>query len=741
MDAQDRKFLDRLKATFRAEAEEHIQAISAGVVELEKDSSPEKRAERIEIVFREAHSLKGAARSVGFKDVEAVCHSLESAFAVLKDNSIALSPRLCDLILKTLDVIARLVGASGENGSVEDRAAVSELIRELAFASEGVGTDAGKEEEKPSESPTIPTSAAKAEAQAPGGAAPVDTVRIPAARLDALLLQAEELVLAKIAASQRVADAQGLARSLASLRVETERRDDRRASSGNRLDAIENGAGALVRSLEGDFRSIRRMVDEHLEAMKKAAMLPVASLTAAFPKMVRDLAREQGKEIDLVVLGQGIEIDKRVLEELKAPLLHLVRNCVDHGIRVPAQRVERGKPPSGAITISFAALDSRRAEVIVSDDGEGIDVERVREAAIRSGVAPREAVERMDPDEALSLVFRSGISTSPIITDLSGRGLGLAIVREKVEKLGGTVSVETHAHGGTTFRLVVPLTLATFRGVLVRACDQVFALPTINVERAVRVSRSEMETIENRKTIRVEGQMLPLVRLSDALGRPFRPGQPTRSEALGPSDHLYAVILSLGDKRIAFEVDEILDELQIMVKNLGKQLKRVRYVAGATVLGSGDLALVLNVSDLMKSAVQAAASAQPTGGVEGPPSEKGRVLVAEDSITSRMLLKNILVAAGYQVTTAVDGADAYEKARAGEIDLVVSDVDMPRMSGFELCARMRGDERLAHMPVVLVTALESREDRERGIDSGASAYIVKSSFDQSNLLETIRRLI
>jgi two-component system, chemotaxis family, sensor kinase CheA len=728
MDAKDREFLDRLKATFMAEAEEHLRAISADIVALEKETAPGKRAELIEIVFREAHSLKGAARSVGSRDIESVCHSLESTFAALKDLTIALSPALCDLVLKAVDAIERLVSSADAEGSEADRGAAKELIRELAAASRNAGPSEAQSRPVPSEEePSVDLSpasvsigkAAAKKTSASGGAVQAGIVRIPAARLDSLLLQAEEMVLVKIAAGQRAAEARGIARSLASPE-----------------------ADALARSLERDLRSSSRMVDEHLEAMKKAAMLPVASLMEAFPKMVRDLARTQGKEVDFVVSGEEIEIDKRVLEEIKDPLVHLVRNCVDHGIRVPSERVARGKTPRGTIKIAFATLDGRRAEIAVSDDGEGIDIERVREAAIRSGVAAREAVDKMGPDEALSLVFRSGLSTSPMITDLSGRGLGLAIVREKIDKLGGTVSVETHARAGTTFRLAVPLTLATFRGVLVRAGGQVFVIPTINVERAMRVDRGAIDTVENRETIRVDGQAIPLVKLCDALGQPHRQGKPARGKAVPPeADRLYALLLDLAGKRIAFEVDEVLNELQIMVKNLGRQLKRVRNVAGATVLENGDLVLVLNASDLMKSAVRAASPLRPAEGAEGEAPEKGRVLVAEDSITARMLLKSILEAAGYQVTTAVDGADAYAKAREGEFDLVVSDVDMPRMSGFELSSRIRGDESLAHMPVVLVTALESREDRERGIDAGASAYIVKSSFDQSNLLEVIRRLI
>ena len=340
----------------------------------------------------------------------------------------------------------------------------------------------------------------------------------------------------------------------------------------------------------------------------------------------------------------------------------------------------------------------------------------------------------------MSLILQSGVSTSSIITDLSGRGLGLAIVREKAEKLGGVVSVETRAGVGTTFRLLLPMTLATFRGVLVQEREQTFVLPTLNVERVLRAKQDTIKTVENRETIEVAGRVLPLVKLGDVLGLQSH-GKTDRAARAGSAatDYLAVAVLTFGDKRIAFQVDEVLDEQQVMVKALGPQLRRARNIAGATILGSGRVAPVLNVPDLMKSAVRSAAPARAAA--EETPTTGGHVLVAEDSITARTLLKSILQAAGYSVTTAVDGADAFAQVRGGDFDLVVSDVDMPRMSGFELTEKIRSDKKLGELPVVLVTALESREDRERGVDAGANAYIVKSSFDQSNLLEVVRRLI
>jgi two-component system chemotaxis sensor kinase CheA len=440
--------------------------------------------------------------------------------------------------------------------------------------------------------------------------------------------------------------------------------------------------------------------------------------------------------VELVIHGGDLEIDRRILEEMKDALIHMIRNCIDHGIETPAVREQKQKPPRGTITLAIAQQDSGKAEMLVTDDGMGIDAGKVKAAARKLGLVSAEEAARLGEHETLMLAFRSGISTSPIITDISGRGLGLAIVREKVERLGGTVALESRPDAGTTFRIILPLTLANFRSILVSAGGQFFVIPAVSVERVARVAASDIRTVENRETISLDGQAVSLVRLGDVLGLPAK-------AAAGKSAGNSAIVLGLGSARIAFQVDEVLGEQEALVKPLGPQLVRVRNVAGASVLGTGQVVPVLNVPDLMKSAVRPALTTLRAVGMPVPSAETRMqsVLVVEDSITSRALLKNILESAGYAVTIAVDGVDAYAALKTAAFDLVVSDVEMPRMDGFDLTAKVRADKQLAELPVVLVTALESNEHRERGIDVGANAYIVKSSFDQSDLLEIIRRLI
>jgi two-component system chemotaxis sensor kinase CheA len=420
---------------------------------------------------------------------------------------------------------------------------------------------------------------------------------------------------------------------------------------------------------------------------------------------------------------------------MKDPLVHLIRNCIDHGIEKPAERLKKGKPPKGKISIDVSQKSTNEVEILISDDGAGFNLEKIKSSAVKLGVLSQTDSENMSDTEIISLTFLSGISSSPIITHTSGRGLGLAIVLEKVEKLTGNISVESLPDVGTTFKIRLPLTLAAFRGIIVRLNEQHFVIPTINIERVLRTNIEQIKTVKNKETIEFEERAVSLVRLKDVLELP----QTLTDYSIRK---VPIVVLSLAQKRIAFQVDEILNEQEVLIKNYGGQLSRVRNFLGATILGSGKVVPIINVSDLFKSAVRFGRT-EPITIMKtiNDDVKLKKVLVVEDSITSRTLLKNILISAGYNVETAVDGIDGFTKLCMDEFDIVVSDVDMPKMNGFDLTAKIRNDKKYSNIPVVLVTSLESNEHKEHGIDVGANAYIVKSSFDQGNLLEIIRRLV
>ena len=731
MNEKDIEFGKHLQTIFKVEAEEHVRAISAGIVDLAKKLQPEALKQVIENIFREAHTLKGAARVVNLKAIESVCQPLESVFSALKYQEIALSPQLCGLFHKAADTLARLVASAGAERSGDDLESDRELINLLGSVSHGTAVN-----DNPIKS-IITSESIPSKLDAVLLPSTISSVRIPVSRLEPLLVQAEEMLQIKMAVSQRLEELKEIKQTLSSLKEEPVESQENR---GTFLNKLQNQVVAVIAAFKRDKRMFDRMVDEQLETMKQVLMLPVASLLEAFPKFVRDLANDQGKEAELIIHGAEIEIDKRILEELKDPIMHIIRNCIDHGIKKPAERARLNKPARGTITITFTPKEGRQVEILITDDGAGIEAERVLAVAVKSGVITAEQARELNFQDTLALIFQSGVSTSPIITEISGRGLGLAIVREKIDRLGGTISLETSLGAGTAFRFLLPLSLSTFRGVMAKAGEQLFIFPAVSVRRVMRVKNEEIKTVENRETILADGQVLSAVSLGKVLQLPPRKnaGVSGKSRASG---YIPVIILTAEDKNIAFMVEEVLEEQQFLVKSLGRQLNSVRNIAGAAVLGNGRIVPVINIQDLMKSAVRAVETGSVVPAAEGSVLKNEKILVAEDSITSRTLLKNILEAAGYQVVTAVDGADAFAKVRTGEFDLVVSDVDMPRMNGFELTAGIRADKKLSELPVVLVTALESREDRERGIDAGASAYIIKSSFDQSNLLEAIKKLI
>ncbi|MDY6973619.1 MAG: hybrid sensor histidine kinase/response regulator [Thermodesulfobacteriota bacterium] len=787
MGTKENNFLKKLRATFRIEADEHLRAISSGLFELRKKPDIQKQAAIIETLFREAHSLKGAARAVNLTGIEAICQAVETVFSALKRKETNLSPELFNTLDRTIDAIADLISPPDRDGTVPKKEAVSGICRQLTRLTADEHAAVPESKAPASQSDALPVTSEKGAPKdndidmpeselhgrspsSPGSAeeklALPETVRISKTKLDSLLFQAEEMLSLKLTAAQHVVDIQD-AKALLGLwrkeweKIHTEMREilqiiDRKEQLNDALqtylqsdriktffdrnqELMHSFVGKLedlTASMERERRSMGGMIDNLLQDMKEVLMIPFSFMLEVFPRFVRKLSHEQEKEVELTIMGGDTEIDRRILEVMKDPLIHLVRNCIHHGIEKPEERTKNNKPSLGKITIVTSQVHGNMVEILISDDGRGIDPTLVKKASVERGAISKDEADKLNEQEILSLIFRSDVSTSPIITDISGRGLGLAIVQDHVEKSGGRISLETSFNKGTLFRIVLPLTLSGFRGILVRTSGQFFMIPTSSVQKAVRIKHNEVKTVENRETIQLNGHALPLVRLEAVLELPV-----SRNHGKDP-ELIYALILGSAEKRIAFRVDRVLGEQEALLKSPGRQLSRVRNVSGATVLGSGRVIPVLNVSDLMKSAMKERADTPGKVATKGEPAEKGKnVLVVEDSITSRMLLKNILESAGYQVKTTVDGVDAYTTLSTEKFDLVVSDVDMPRMNGFGLTAKIRSDRKLAELPVVLVTALESREDRERGIDVGADAYIVKSSFDQSNLLEVIQRLI
>jgi two-component system, chemotaxis family, sensor kinase CheA len=574
------------------------------------------------------------------------------------------------------------------------------------------------------------------------------TIRIRTEQVDRLLNLISETVIAQIKSEQRLSELRMQGNELAEtwsawLRLRAELSAVADTEQMNALETALNAvdsllvdsrhmANAFVKDYGEDVSRAGVVVNDLQEQAMALRMLPANTIFQTFPRAMRDLAKQFRKDVDLIIEGGETELDKKVLEEINDPLIHIMRNAVDHGIEDPQTREQRGKPATGTIRLS-ARQEGDRIIIEIADDGGGIDPERVKAAAIRKGYLTEAEARSMSDREAIYLIFEAGFSTAAIITEISGRGVGMDVVREfVVEKLKGSIDVQSELGKGTTFRMAIPLTLAIIRALLLNCGDQVFALPTSSIEETLRVDPTEIIKAEGREVIRRQRRTIPVVRLASILDV----AETDRESAKVP-----IVTIGFSGQRMGFIVDGFIGEQQIVIKPLGSHLQKVDNIAGVTVLGAGEIVPILNVPDLMSNARMRAGTRM--GPVVREEHEGARrVLICEDSFTTRELERSIFEAAGYEVETAVDGQEGLTMLREGaRVDAVVTDVQMPRMTGFQLTRAIKGDKQLKEIPVVIVTSLERDEEKAEGIQAGADAYITKSVFNQDTLLDTVERLI
>jgi two-component system sensor histidine kinase and response regulator WspE len=462
-------------------------------------------------------------------------------------------------------------------------------------------------------------------------------------------------------------------------------------------------------------------------------MRPFGDGTHGLPRLVRDMARQLGKEARLVVLGDRTEVDRDILEKLESPLSHLVRNAVDHGLEAPAVRTTVSKPAAGTITLE-ARHRAGMLHVTVSDDGAGIDLARLRQKIVDRGLNTPEVVARMTEAELLEFLFLPGFSTARSVTEFSGRGVGLDVVQDTVRKVGGNVRVTTAPGKGTAFHLSLPLTLSVIRAVVVDVAGEPYAFPHTRIDRLLRVPRTAVRSLEHRQFVTVDGQNVGLVMAGQLLDIP----SPTPNVP-----DLPVVLLSDGLGAYGLIVDAFRGEQDLVVRPLDARLGKVPNLSAAAILDDGSPVLIVDVEDLLRSMdqyIQAGSLVRCETRPSGPGRRK-RVLVVDDSITVREVERQLLLHKGYEVTIAVDGMEGWNKVRAERYDLLVSDIDMPRMNGLQLVQTVRADERLRDLPVIIVSYKEREEDRMRGLEVGANAYLTKSSFHDNRFIEAVVDLI
>lgn len=736
---------------FSLEADAQTQVLSAGLLALERNPT---QADQLEACMRAAHSLKGAARIVGVDAGVSVSHVMEDCLVSAQENRLYLQPEHIDALLQGTDLLMRIATPGNDVGPADVEAYVA-LMERLLDPSQAPVNVAPSPEPAPvvEELPPEPEPAPPVNSEPPrqgkrmteGGER---VLRVTAERLNSLLdLSSKSLV-----------ETQRLKPYLASLQ-----RLKRIQSQGIRaLDTLDGQLKTQVLSLEAQeaLADTRRLLSEaqallaekHAEldefgwqAGQRAQVLydtalacrmrPFADVLAGQVRMVRDLGRSLGKQVRLEIEGEKTQVDRDVLEKLEAPLTHLLRNAVDHGIEMPEQRLLAGKPAEGLIRLRA----SHQAGLLVlelSDDGNGVDLERLRGTIVDRHLSPVETALRLSEEELLTFLFLPGFSLRDTVTEVSGRGVGLDAVQHMVRQLRGAVVLEQTAGQGSRFHLEVPLTLSVVRSLVVEVGEEAYAFPLAHIERMCDLAPDDIVQLEGRQHFWHEGRHVGLVAASQLLQRPA--GQ-------SPSETLKVVVIRERDTVYGIAVERFIGERTLVVLPLDDRLGKVQDISAGALLDDGSVVLIVDVEDMLRSVDKllntgrleriARRSQQTT---EAP---RKRVLVVDDSLTVRELQRKLLLNRGYEVAVAVDGMDGWNALRSEDFDLLITDIDMPRMDGIELVTLLRRDSRLQSLPVMVVSYKDREEDRRRGLDAGADYYLAKASFHDDALLGAVVELI
>ena len=724
----------RMLELFRQETEAHAGTLGEGLLALENDPG---RIELLDSLMRAAHSIKGAARVVSLDAGVELSHAMEDVFVAAKREQLALGSDDIDLLLRASDLLVRLAVATGD-GLEEWLAAHAGEIGNAAGDVRRIRARAG-------EAGAV-RAAARRQEGAPGADAKQRFVRVTIENIDRLMELSGETVVETSRLTPLGGSLQALRAShrrlfdlLEELRLAAARAGDPRALE---LAAEAREANAAGRRLLDDcltgFEDYARRSDHlsrrlHDEAIA-SRMRPFGDALHGLARLVRDLGRKLGKRVELRIAGESVGVDRDILEKLEAPLNHLLRNAVDHGVETPEERKQAGKPEAATIRVE-ARHWAGVLTVVVADDGRGIDAESVRRRLVERDLANEVEANAMDHAALLDAIFTPGFSTAEQVTELSGRGVGLDVVRSVAQEVGGTVRVVSAAGRGASFHLQLPLTLSVTRAVVVEIAGEPYAFPLTRIERIVRLDRAELRKVENRTCFTLEGETVGLVAAHEVLGL---------GGALPAGDELCAVVLADRGQRCAVVVDRQRGEHDLVVRALDPRLGKVADLSAASILPDGTPLLILDVEDMMRSIVRllhgGALGGEVTAAAAARASSK-RVLVVDDSITVREVQRQLLTNHGYAVEVAVDGMDGWNALRNGEFDLVISDVDMPRMNGIDLVRSIKQDPRLKSIPVMIVSYKDREEDRLRGLEVGADYYLTKSDFHDEQLVRAVHDLV
>ncbi|MBZ7950666.1 chemotaxis protein CheW [Campylobacter sp. LH-2024] len=729
---------------FLVEAFELVEQIDHDLVELE--SNPED-LELLNRIFRVAHTVKGSSSFLNFDVLTKLTHHMEDVLNKARHGELKITPDIMDVVLESIDRMKTLLNSIRDNGN--DTAIgmdIDPICTRLTAISEGeapVGNSAPVEE-KPIETPK------KEPAQEPE----VDVNQLSDSEVEA---EIERLLKVRKAEDQaRRAQKKKSATTPTPQKTDSggEKKVPASSSGGGmdqtirvevkRLDHLMNLIGELVLG-KNRLLKIYDDVEERYEgekfleelnqvvsqlsiittdvqlAVMKTRMQPIAKVFNKFPRVVRDLSRELGKQIELEISGEETELDKSIVEEIGDPIMHMIRNSCDHGVEDPATRVANGKPEKGIVQLK-AYNEGNHIVVEITDDGKGLDPNGLKAKAMEKNLITEREADQMTDKEAFALIFKPGFSTAAKVTNVSGRGVGMDVVKTNIEKLNGVIEIDSELGKGSTFKLKIPLTLAIIQSLLVGTQEEFYAIPLASVLETVRVPVDDIYTIEGKNVLRLRDEVLSLVRLSDVFGV---------KQVLESGDQTYVVVIGVAESKLGIIVDTLVGQEEIVIKSMGEYLQNIQGIAGATIRGDGRVTLIIDVGAMMDMAkeikvdIKAQLEASSKKVKEQPSDYK--VLIVDDSKMDRTLMQKALEPLGVSLIEATNGAEALNIVKSGEydIDAMLIDIEMPRMDGYTLAAEIRKYSKYRNLPLIAVTSRTSKTDRLRGVEVGMTEYITK----------------
>lgn len=710
---------------FAMEAETQCAALSDGLVALEANpASPDVLA----TLMRAAHSLKGAGRIVGRDDAVKVAHAMEDCFVLGQKGELRFTAAAIDLMLRGVDLLKNL--AAGDPDLSE---AVERYRNDCAAVAAGTlaapPSPPKRRGTPPAESPTA------------SGERGVQTLRVDAKHLDHVLGFAGEGLVAARQLETFLADfrrlghlTRDLAARLASVKTGSSNDEARLRECRGELAALESSLLDRHSTLDAFSRRWNRQADRLYQEALACRMRPLEDILPGLRRLVRDLSRQMERPADLEVIGEDTPVDREILERLEAPLTHLLRNALDHGIESPDERLAAGKPERGKITVEARHIGGQLT-ITIGDDGRGLDLPALRARIVARGFADERTAAALTEVEAVDFLFLPGFSMRDTVTEISGRGVGLDVVQSMARAARGSVRAAAHPRRGLSFELRLPISLSVLRSLLVRIAGEPFAFPLAHLERALRIPVASIESAEGRQFFTWNDERVSLASAAHILGL---------GDSAPPGDAVCVLLLANQGRTYGLAVDAFLGEQDLVVQPLDPALGKVPGISSASLDEAGAPLLVADTGDfalaMERLAAEAPVRAVPTDAAATAENRR-RILVVEDSLTVRELERKLLREQGYDVEVAFDGMDGWTALRNGGFDLLLTDIDMPRMDGIELTRLVKSDPRLRDTPVMIVSYKDREEDRRRGLDAGADYYLTKGSFQDRTLITAVRDLI